>query len=131
MKNPIAIAIATLPLFIAACSTPKPPVAFHATDSNAVVIKSVDGTTTQLLGANATAPLTSQQAMTKVSALTGHQTAVVILENYDEAQVGEQFRDRSTPWFLGLRTLGYDHIVFLKGQGTDNPEGLATLARYD
>lgn len=131
MNKSILIAFASVPLFITACSTPKPPQAYHTTDSNAVVIKSVDNGTSQILGPNSTPALPNPQAMGKVSGLTGHQTAVVILENYNEEQVGDQFRDRSTPWFLGLRTLGYDHIIFVKGQGTDNPEGLATIARYD
>ena len=132
MKKSIIIALAALPVFITACSTPKPPVAFHATDSNAVVIKSVDGSTSEIITPDSSGPLPNSKAMNKVSALPGHQTAVVILENYSEAQVGDQFRDRSTPWFIGLRTLGYEHIVFLQGQGTgSNPEGLATIARYD
>ena len=132
MKKSILIALAALPVFITACSTPKPPQAFHATDSNAVVIKSVDGATSEIIAPTSSGPLPNGTAMTKVSALPKHQTAVIILENYNEAQVGDEFRDRSTAWFMGLRTLGYDHIVFLKGQGADsNPEGLVTVARYD
>ena len=131
MKKSILIALAALPVFITACSTPKPPQAFHPSDSNAVVIKSLDNGTSEIIQPTASAPTASAVVMKQVSALPGHQTAVIILENYNEEKIGDQFRDRSTPWFMGLRTLGYDHIVFLQGHGTDNPDGLVTLARYD
>ena len=49
-------------------------------------------------------------------ALPEHQTAVVILENYDEAEIGDHFRDRGTTWFVALRSLGYQHIFFLQGK---------------
>jgi hypothetical protein len=56
---------------------------------------------------------------------------VVILENYDEPQLGSQFRNRGTTWFVSLRELGYQRIVFLQGRGITNPEGLVTLVEYD
>jgi hypothetical protein len=64
-------------------------------------------------------------------ALPQHLTAVVMLENYTEPQIGDQFRDRGTALFVGLRNLGYQHIVFLQGNGVANPEGLMTLAEYN
>ena len=131
MKKSLLIVLAALPVFITACATPKPPVAFHGTDSSALVIKSVDGRTSEIIAPTGSGPIANGSMMSKISAIPGHQTAVVILENYNEAKVGDEFRDRGTPWFIGLRTLGYDHIVFLQGHGTDSPEGLATLARYD
>lgn len=131
MKKSVILALAALPLFITACSTPQPPQAFHGTDSNAVVIKSVDGRTSELIAPTPTGPESNTKVMGKVSAINGPKTAVVILENYNEEKVGDVFRDRSTAWFIGLRTLGYDHVVFLQGNGTDSPEGLATIARYD
>ncbi len=131
MKKSIILAIAALPVFITACATPQPPQAFHGTDSNAVVIKSVDNRTSEILAPNGSGPAANSTVMNKVSAQPGHQTAVIILENYNETKIGDEFRDRSTPWFMGLRTLGYEHIVFLQGHGTDSPEGLVTLARYD
>jgi hypothetical protein len=60
-----------------------------------------------------------------------HQTAVVILENYSEPQLGSEFRDRSVGWFIGLRGLGYQHIYFLRGSGVNSPDGLPLLAGYD
>ena len=131
MKKSLLIVLAALPVFITACSTPKPPVAFHGTDSSALVIKSVDGRTSEIIAPTGSGPIANSSMMDKISAIPGHQTAVIILENYNEAKVGDEFRDRGTPWFMGLRTLGYEHIVFLQGHNTDSPEGLATLARYD
>jgi hypothetical protein len=131
MKKSLIIALAALPVFITACASPKPPVAFHGTDSNAVVIKCVDNRSSELIAPTPTGLEAHAQVMNKVSAVTGAKTAVVILENYNEEKVGDEFRNRSTPWFIGLRTLGYDHVVFLQGNGTDSPEGLATIARYD
>jgi hypothetical protein len=32
---------------------------------------------------------------------------------------------------VGLKNLGYQHIVFLQGVDVANPEGLTTLVRYD
>jgi hypothetical protein len=131
MKKSLIIALAALPVLITACASPKPPQAFHATDSNAVVIKCVDGRTSELIAPTPTGPEANTKVMGKISAISGPKTAVVILENYNEEKVGNEFRDRSMPWFIGLRTLGYDHVVFLQGNGTDSPEGLATIARYD
>ena len=131
MKKSLIIALAALPVFLTACASPKPPQAFHSTDSNAVVIKCVDGRTSELIAPTPTGPEANSTVMGKVSAINGPKTAVVILENYNEEKVGDVFRDRSTPWFMGLRTLGYDHVVFLQGNGSDSPEGLVTIARYD
>jgi len=63
--------------------------------------------------------------------LPRHQTAVVILENYNEPQLGSEFRDRSESFFLALRGAGFQHIYFLQGKGVNDPDGLITLAQYD
>ena len=131
MKKSLILALAAVPLLITACSTAKPPQAFHGTDSSALVIKSVDGRTSEIIAPTGSGAIANSAIMSKISALPTHQTAVVIHENYNEAKVGDEFRDRGTAWFMGLRTLGYEHIVFLQGHGTDSPEGLATIARYD
>jgi len=69
--------------------------------------------------------------LAKAMKLSQHQTAVVILENYTEPRIGAQFRDRGPLWFVCLRSLGYQHIVFLQGRDVSNPEGLTTLVEYD
>ena len=73
----------------------------------------------------------SDVLLARAMKLSQHQTAVVILENYTEPGIGSQFRDRGTLWFVALRNLGYQHIVFLQGRDVSNPEGLTTLAQYD
>jgi hypothetical protein len=123
--------LVAVPFLMTACATPKPPVAYHATDNSALVIQSLDNTKSQIVGPSATTPLANAQVIADARNLPQHQTAVVILENYNEPTIGTQFRDRGTPWFINLRCLGYEHIVFLQGNGNKDPEGLITLAKYD
>jgi hypothetical protein len=132
MKHKLALAaIAALPLIITACATPRPPQAFHNTDNTALIIDSIDGRKSQIVQPKPTGAVDNGTVLATATTLTKHQTAVVILENYSEAQIGQQFRDRGTPWFLGLRELGYEHIYFLQGNGAGNPEGLPTLVEYE
>ena len=123
--------VIALPLILSSCSTPQPPQAYHATDNTALVIESIDGRTSRILQPTTSGNVANDKILTSARSLPQHQTAVIILENYTEAQVGDQFRDRGTPWFIGLRCLGYEHIVFLQGKGSQDPEGLITLAKYD
>lgn len=132
MKKVLAFAaIAALPLFISACATPKPPQAFHNTDQTALVIDSINGNESQIVMPKPTRAENNDSVLAAAMSLSKHQTAVVILENYSENRIGQQFRDRGTPWFLGLRELGYEHIYFLQGNGANNPEGLPTLVEYE
>jgi hypothetical protein len=131
MKRFYLLALAALPVMLTSCVTAPPPEVFHNTDNTALVIKSLDDNTCQMIH-----PAPSKRegydnilAMAKV--LAQHQTAVVIMENYTEPEIGNQFRDRGTPLFVGLRNLGYQHIVFVQGTGVASPEGLITLANYD
>ena len=120
-----------LPLMLSSCATQKPPQAFHNTDNSALIIKSLDTRSCQVLDPNISTPLENRQVLDHAKSLAQRQTAVIILENYDEAAVGPQFRDRSVEWFTELRGLGYEHIFFLQGKGSSDPDGLITLARYD
>jgi len=131
MKKSLLLALAVVPLMLSSCATPKPPQAYHGTDNSALVIESIDARTSRILMPTATGPIANGEILSTVKNLSAHQTAVIILENYSEPQVGDEFRDRGTPWFIGLRCLGYEHIVFLQGNGAGNPEGLVTLAKYD
>ncbi len=130
MKICTSMALAALAISLTSCATPRPPQAFHNTDNSAVVIDSLDDRTGQMLEPTASAREQNDAILAEAVGLTQHQTAVVILENYTEPQIGWQYRDRGTPWFLGLRSLGYQHIVFLRGTGVTNPEGLLTLVEY-
>jgi hypothetical protein len=131
MKIITSLSFATLAIALTSCSTPKPPQAFHNTDNTALIVESLDTRTCQMLQPTASEREDSDKVLAKAMKLSQHQTAVVILENYTEPRFGPQFRDRGTLWFVGLRNLGYQHIVFLQGRDVSNPEGLPTLVKYD
>jgi hypothetical protein len=132
MKKLLLLPLAALPLMLSSCSTPQPPQAFRGTtDSSALVIDALDARTSRVIMPSPTGNIANDEILNLAKALPQHQTAIVILENYSEAQVGDEFRNRGTPWFIGLRCLGYEHIVFLQGNGAATPEGLITLASYD
>jgi len=130
MKIYIPLVLTVLAISLTSCATPKPPQVFHNTDKNAVVIESLDGKTGRMLGPAAPVREKNDAVLAEVTRLPERQTAVVILENYTEPQMGSQYRDRGTSWFIGLRALGFQHIVFLQGTGVANPEGLYTLVEY-
>jgi hypothetical protein len=131
MKKIILPVLLALPLILSSCATPQPPVAFHKTDNTALVIESLDENTCQLLQPTASAKAENDKILDVAKSLQQHQTAVVILENYTEPQPGKQFQARGTPLFIGLRGLGYEHIVFLQGKGVNDPEGLLTVVAYN
>ena len=131
MKKTLLIALAALPVMLTSCATPQPPQAYHGTDNGALVIESLDGRTSRIIQPTASDKIANDQILTTAQKLSAHQTAVIILENYSEPQIGDEFRNRGTPWFVGLRCLGYEHIVFVQGKGVSSPEGLMTLAKYD
>lgn len=118
-------------VLLTSCVTPQAPQVFYNSDSTALVIKSLADGTGQLIQPMVSSRVDNDSLLAKAMALPQHQTAVVMLENYTEPQIGEQFRDRGTPLFVGLRHLGYQHIVFVQGMGVSNPEGLMTLAEYN
>jgi len=128
MNIRISLILLALAVGVTSCATPSR--AFHNTDSTALVIESLDSQTSQMLQPNTSARKSNDQLLAEARALSQHQTAVVILENYTEEEIGGQFRDRGTPWVVGLRNLGYQHIVFLQGLDVPNPEGLTTLVQY-
>jgi hypothetical protein len=131
MKTTTSIAFVVVTIALTSCATSGSRHAFHNTDNSALVVESLDGKTGQMLGPVVSAREDNGTVLAKAMALPQHQTAVVILENYTEPSLGWQFRDRGTPWFIGLRSLGYEHIVFLQGRGVADPEGLLTLVKYD
>jgi len=131
MKTITSMSLAALAITLTSCTTPQPPQAFHNTDNTALIVESLDTRTCQMLQPTASGREDSDKVLAKAMKLSQHQTAVVILENYSEPRFGPQFRDRGTIWFVGLRNLGYQHIVFLQGRDVSNPEGLTTLVKYD
>jgi hypothetical protein len=123
------LALVALAIISTSCATPSR--AFHNTDNTALVIESWDNQTCRVLRPDAFATEDNAKFLARASTLPKTQMAVVILENYTEPQIGDQFRDRGTYWLVSLRNLGYRHVVILQGQGVADPEGLRILADYD
>lgn len=131
MKVCTILALMAVTSLLTSCATSQPRQAFHNTDKTAVVIESLDGQTGQMILPSSSTKQGNDDVLAAAMGLPQHQTAVVILENYNEPRIGGEFRARGTPWFVGLRVLGYQRIVFLQGNGTADPEGLPTLVEYN
>ena len=132
MKKTFLLLTAALPVILSSCATSRPPQAFHNTDNSALIVESLDvRSRCQVVAPTAMTREENSRLLDQAKTFSQHQTAVVILENYTEPQLGPEFRDRTMGWFIGLRGLGYQHIVFLKGNGVTDPNGLPTLAEYD
>lgn len=129
MKKIYFILSLALPVVLCSCATP-PPQAFHNTDNTALVVKSLDNGSGQIVAPTAMSKVDNWKVLDQIKTLGRLNTAVVVLENYTEPQLGQQFRDRSFGWFMGLRGLGFEHIVFLQGKGVAEVEGLPVLAEY-
>jgi hypothetical protein len=127
----ISTSLALMALAIISTSCATPPRTFHNYDNTALVIESLDNQTCRMLRPDASVSEDNGKFLARVATLSQRQTAVVILENYTEPQIGDQFRDRGTYWLVSLRSLGYRHVVFLQGQGIADPEGLRILVKYD
>jgi len=124
-----SLALMALAVSLTSCATP-PSRAFHNTDPTALVVESFDLQTSQILQPTASARMNNDKLLAAATKLPQHQTAVVILENYFEPEIGDEFRDRSEPWVVGLKNLGYQRLVFLKGLDVPSPEQLITLIEY-
>lgn len=124
----ISLALGVLAVCLTSCASPSR--AFHNTDRSALVIESFPDQTCQIIQPTVSAKKSIDDILGEAAGLSQHQTAVVILEEYYEEEIGDQFRDRGTPWVTGLRRLGYSNIIFLKGLGVANPEGLITIVQY-
>jgi hypothetical protein len=131
MKHAHLLITGALFVVLAGCASAPPPQAYRSSDNSALIVQSLDGSSCQILAPTAVGRGDAAHALAQAKSLPQHQTAVIILENYSEPQLGHEFRDRSLDWFLGLRGLGYQHIVFLKGSGVTDPNGLPLLAEYD
>lgn len=131
MKFAVLFGLLAAPFFLTSCASPPPPQAFHNKDSSALVIDSLDENTCEVIKPIPMGRQTNTQILRVARNLPRHQTAVVMLENYNEMQPGSQFHDRATPLFIALRGAGYEHIVFLQGKRVNDPEGLIELVSYD
>lgn len=133
MKKLILPLLTALPVLFTSCATPPPPApqVYRSGETPALVIESIDGNRSRLIQPGATADAPNDATIAHARSLGKQTVAVVILENFHEAQPGEEFRDRGVSWYVNLRGLGYERIVFLHGNGVPNPDGLVTLVKYD
>jgi hypothetical protein len=131
MKKIILLLTVALPAILCSCASEQPRQAYRNTDNSALIVQSLDGSSCKVVSPTAMTREEDARLLDQARTFAQHQTAVVILENYNEPQLGHEFRDRTLGWFIGLRGLGYQHIVFLKGNGVTDPNGLPTLAEYD
>jgi hypothetical protein len=131
LRRVFLLLTAGLPMMLSSCSTDSSLHTYHNTDSTALIVQSLDGHSCRVLSPTAMEREENIRLLERAKTFSQHQTAVVILENYDEARLGPEFRDRSLGWFISLRGLGYQHIYFLKGGGVADPNGLPMLAQYD
>ena len=130
MKTFFSVLCATLLALLCSCATARPPQTFQDTNPSVLVIVSLDGHSSQVTSPVRLGRMENSQLLEQLKGSARRQIAVVILEDYAELEPGVQFRDRSFAWFLGLRGLGYQHIVFLRGKGVSDPTGLPILAEY-
>jgi len=124
----ISLALGALAICLTSCASPSR--AFHNSDSSALVVQSFKDQTCQMLQPSVSVKKSNDELLGEVAGLSQHQTAVVILEDYYDEGFGEEFRDRTTSWIIGFRRLGYPNIIFLKGLGVADPEGLMTIIQY-
>jgi hypothetical protein len=125
--------LAALPLLLTSCATPPPPApqVYRSGGGPALVIDSLDDQSSRLLLPDLTKEALNDTTLAHAKALGKQPMAVVILENFHESQPGDEFHERSVSWYVNLRSLGYKQIVFLHGNGTPNPDGLLTVAKYE
>lgn len=131
MKKTVLLLAAALPFFLSSCATAPQQQSFYNTDNSALIVESLDGHSCQVLAPTVTEREENSRLLDQARTFPRRQTAVVILENYSEPQLGREFRDRTFGWFVGLRGLGYQRIIFLKGNGVTEANGLPTLAEYN
>ena len=117
-------------VMLCSCATPSPPQAFHSLDKSVVVIKSLNQRFSQVIAPTLMAETPNTRTLEQLKSLSPRAAVVVILEDYFEPVLGTEFRDRSVEWMLTLRLAGFQHIIFLKGNGVADPEGLPILAQY-
>ncbi len=129
----LALLAVPCPVMLTSCATPPAPQAYHNLDNSALIVESLDARSCQILAPTAMEREDNARLLDRAKTFPAHQTVVIILENYSEPQLGPEFRNRTMGWFIGLRGLGYQHIIFLKGNGATNPDpnGLLTLADYE
>ena len=120
----------SLPVMLGSCASDPAPTMFHKASPSLLVVDSLDLRSGQLIAPKETAKMDTAQMLDTIKSFEKSHAVIIILENYREVKLGPEFRDRSLPWFLGLRRQGYEEIVFVQGKGFPDPDGLLVLAEY-
>src|ERR1700733_7119295 len=99
MKKTLLILTAALPVILSSCATSRPHQAFHNTDNAALIVESLDTRSCEVVAPTTIAKEENSLVLDQARSFAQRQTAVVILENYVEPQMGQEFRDRTLGWF--------------------------------
>jgi hypothetical protein len=130
MKKIFLNLLLSVPVMLGGCASEPAPTLCRANRS-LLVVDTHDSRTGQVVAPIESAKMEIVPLLDKIKSLAKAPAVIVILENYQEAKPGPVFRDRSLPWYLGLRLLGYDHVVFVQGNGLPDPDGLRVVAEYN
>ena len=130
MKTSVLFLCLSAMIMVCSCTTSAPQQSFHNTDNAALIIKSMNIRSSQVIAPKLLAEADNSQTLDQLREFAGGKTAIVILENYADTEAGSDFRNRGQAWFMGLRGLGFQHIVFVRGNGVTDPNGLPVVAEY-
>src|SRR5579872_3772284 len=101
MKKVVLLLTAALPVMLCSCASNAPRQAFHSSDNTALIVQSLDGRSCQVLAPTAINREDNARLLDQARTFPHNDTAVVILENYSEPEMGPEFRDRTFAWFIG------------------------------
>jgi hypothetical protein len=130
MKISTPMVLAPLAILLTSCATTSPPQTLHNAHNDAVAIDNTNVKTNLVRQPATTVQDDNDMVAANVVNLSKRQTATTTPENNDQPQSGLEYHIHGTPWFIGLRGLRNEHVVFLQGKGASNPEGLITLTQY-
>jgi len=122
-------------LLATACSTPQTSqvVRFHEQDQANIIVRYYSDETSYVVKPQRTegvflSILRRDDVLDVAKKLPGRGLAVVILVHYPSQDTADAVR---TKWASQLTGLGYQRVVFLRGFGSSQVEGLPILAQVD
>lgn len=130
MKISTTMALAALAALLTSCATTRQPQTLHNSVNDAVISQNSDVKTNPVRNPAFAGMDDSSVVAAKAMNLSKRQAPATTPANYEQPPAGLEYRIRGTSWFIGLRGLRDEHVVFLQGKGASNPEGLITLTQY-
>ena len=122
-------------LLVTACSTPQTSQVerFHEQDQANIIVRYYSDETSYVVKPQRTegvflSILRRDDVLDVAKKLPGRGLAVVILVHYPSQDTADAVR---TKWASQLTGLGYQRVVFLRGFGSSQIEGLPILAQVD